>query len=81
MEKFSLNGEWRIHRDTYDVVGKVPESVYSALLANGKMDDPFSVQFKIKNILKNLDKLHFFAIIDKFPIDIYKFIGYNNIKY
>lgn len=41
----------------------------------------YSCTIKIRNILKNLDKLHFFAIIDKFSIDIYKFIGYNNIKY
>lgn len=41
MEKFTLNGEWRITSNTYDVVGQVPGSVYTALLANGKMEDPF----------------------------------------
>jgi len=41
MEKFSLNGKWQIKSNTYDVVGDVPGSVYSALLACGKMDDPF----------------------------------------
>lgn len=41
----------------------------------------YSCTIKIRNILKNLDKLHFFAIIDRFSIDIYKVIGYNNIKY
>ena len=41
MEKFTLNGEWRITSKTYDIIGEVPGSVYGALLANGKMDDPF----------------------------------------
>ena len=41
MEKFELNGKWHIKSNTYDVVGDVPGSVYSALLANGLMEDPF----------------------------------------
>ena len=41
MEKFELNGKWRITSNTYDVTGNVPGSVYSALLANGLMEDPF----------------------------------------
>ena len=36
-----LDGEWRISSKTYDVTGKVPGSVYSALLAKGLMEDPF----------------------------------------
>ena len=41
MEKFLLNGKWRIQSNTYDTVGDVPGSVYSALLSNGLMEDPF----------------------------------------
>lgn len=41
MEKFELNGKWQIKSNTYDTVGEVPGSVYSALLANGLMEDPF----------------------------------------
>ncbi len=41
MEKFMLNGQWSIKSNTYDTVGEVPGSVYSALLKNGLMDDPF----------------------------------------
>ncbi len=41
MEKFSLNGIWRIKSDSYDVEGKVPGSVYSALMEKGLLDDPF----------------------------------------
>ena len=41
MEKFSLNGQWLINSDTYATIGQVPGSVYSALLANGLMEDPF----------------------------------------
>ncbi len=41
MERFGLNGKWRITSATYDVIGDVPGSVYSALLANGLMEDPF----------------------------------------
>ena len=41
MEKFSLNGKWKIQSATYDTIGDVPGSVYAALLQNGLMDDPF----------------------------------------
>ena len=41
MEKYLLNGQWNIKSNTYDTVGEVPGSVYSALLANGLMEDPF----------------------------------------
>lgn len=41
MEKFTLNGTWKIASTTYDVDGEVPGSVYTALLANGLMEDPF----------------------------------------
>lgn len=41
MEKFTLNGKWNIKSNTYDVVGDVPGSVYSALLNLGLMEDPF----------------------------------------
>ena len=41
MEKFLLNGKWKIQSNTYDTVGDVPGSVYSALLQNGLMEDPF----------------------------------------
>lgn len=41
MEKFTLNGKWRVTSNTYDTVGDVPGSVYSALLSNGLMEDPF----------------------------------------
>ena len=41
MEKFYLNGKWKISSKTYNVEGDVPGSVYSALLANGFMEDPF----------------------------------------
>ncbi|MBO5214847.1 MAG: glycoside hydrolase family 2 protein [Clostridia bacterium] len=41
MEKFSLNGQWLISSNTYATVGQVPGSVFSALLENGLMDDPF----------------------------------------
>ena len=41
MDKVELNGEWKITSKTYDLIGKVPGSVYSALLRNGLMEDPF----------------------------------------
>lgn len=41
MKKFELNGKWNIKSNTYDVTGEVPGSVYSALLAQGLMEDPF----------------------------------------
>jgi beta-mannosidase len=41
MEKFILNGTWQITSNRYQTTGEVPGSVYSALLANGLMEDPF----------------------------------------
>ncbi len=41
MEKFYLNGKWKIQSKSYDTEGDVPGSVYSALLKNGLMEDPF----------------------------------------
>ena len=41
MEKFTLNGTWKIESSTYKTEGQVPGSVYSALLANELMQDPF----------------------------------------
>ena len=55
MEKFNLNGQWKITSNTYDVVGEVPGSVYSALLANGKIEDPF-YRGNEKNALAIMDE-------------------------
>ncbi len=55
MERFNLNGQWRITSNTYDVVGEVPGSVYSALLANGKIADPF-YRGNEKNALAIMDE-------------------------
>lgn len=41
MEKFILNGMWKIQSKSYQTEGEVPGSVYTALLANGLMEDPF----------------------------------------
>ena len=42
MEKFSLNGTWQLEVPGMALVqGTVPGSVYSILLENGKMEDPF----------------------------------------
>ena len=55
MEKFNLNGQWNITSNTYNVVGEVPGSIYSALLANGKMEDPF-YRGNEKNALEIMDE-------------------------
>ena len=41
MQKFSLNGTWRMKGSDFDCSGTVPGSVYSFLLDNKLMDDPF----------------------------------------
>ncbi|MBQ7374228.1 MAG: glycoside hydrolase family 2 protein [Clostridia bacterium] len=41
MEKYYLNGKWKIKSKAYDIIGDVPGSVYTALLENGLMEDPF----------------------------------------
>lgn len=41
MEKINLNGSWRMRGNGYDCIGQIPGSVYSFLLENGLMEEPF----------------------------------------
>ncbi len=41
MERFELNGKWKITSKTYNVEGNMPGSVYATLLEEGLMEDPF----------------------------------------
>ena len=41
MKEYSLNGIWRLSGNGYDCEGKIPGSLYSILLENGLMEDPF----------------------------------------
>ena len=41
MNRISLNGKWRMTGGEFDCVGTVPGSLYSFLLENKLMDDPF----------------------------------------
>ncbi|MBQ8689681.1 MAG: glycoside hydrolase family 2 protein [Clostridia bacterium] len=41
MKKISLSGKWRMTGNGYDCYGTVPGSLYSFLLENGLMDDPY----------------------------------------
>ncbi|MBQ8726084.1 MAG: glycoside hydrolase family 2 protein [Clostridia bacterium] len=41
MDKFTLNGKWQIKGGAYELVGDVPGTVYSNLLAQNLMEDPF----------------------------------------
>ncbi len=38
---YDLNGKWRIKSNSYDVTGDVPGSVYSALLNNNLIENPY----------------------------------------
>lgn len=41
MKKIDLNGTWEIEGGEYKATGEIPGSVYSILLKNGLMEDPF----------------------------------------
>lgn len=41
MNKIGLNGTWEIKGGDYMTMGNIPGSVYSILLDNGFIDDPF----------------------------------------
>ena len=41
MKTISLGGVWRMHGGEFDCMGKIPGSLYSILLENKLMDDPF----------------------------------------
>lgn len=41
METYSLAGKWKVHADGRDMEAMIPGSVYSALLENGQMEDPY----------------------------------------
>lgn len=48
MKRISLNGLWRLSGNGYDCTGTVPGSVYSILLENELMDDPYYRENEIK---------------------------------
>ena len=60
MEKLSLNGTWKLTGGEYCTEGKVPGSVYSILLNNGLMDDPFYRDNELK-ALKIMDDEFIFS--------------------
>ena len=41
MKKYNLNGIWNLKGGGYEAQGNIPGSVYSILLENGLMEDPF----------------------------------------
>ena len=41
MKKLSLSGKWRMTGNGFDCIGTVPGSLFSFLLENKLMDDPF----------------------------------------
>jgi len=48
MQKINLNGLWKVKGGEYSATGKIPGSVYSILLNNGLMEDPFYRDNEIK---------------------------------
>ncbi|MBQ7348976.1 MAG: glycoside hydrolase family 2 protein [Clostridia bacterium] len=48
MDKINLNGLWEIRGGKYSTTGEIPGSVYSSLLSNGLMEDPFYRDNEIK---------------------------------
>lgn len=48
MQLYNLNGTWQIKSDTYRVDGRVPCSVYSALLENNLIPDPYYRDNEVK---------------------------------
>lgn len=50
MNKISLNGTWRLSGAGYDCIGTIPGSVYSFLLSNELMDDPFYRQNELEAV-------------------------------
>ncbi len=56
MQKISLGGKWRMTGGGFDVMGTIPGSLYSILLENGLMDDPFWRDNELKALeLSNAD--------------------------
>ena len=47
MNKIKLSGQWQMSGNQYTCTGTVPGSVYSFLLENGLMDDPYFRQNEI----------------------------------
>lgn len=50
MKKISLNGTWRLNGAGYDCEGRIPGSVYSILLDNALMEDPFYRQNELEAV-------------------------------
>ena len=50
MEKFFLNGIWKLKGGKYDTEGNIPGSVYSILLNNGLIEDPYYRDNELKTL-------------------------------
>lgn len=55
MRKISLNGTWNLTGNGYDASGQIPGSLYSFLLGNKLIDDPYfrDNEFKIYDLIKH----------------------------
>ena len=50
MKKLLLNGKWQLSGDGYECTGTVPGSVYSILLENNLMEDPYYRQNELEAV-------------------------------
>ncbi len=48
MKKYDLAGMWHLSGNGYECDGKIPGSLYSILMENGLMDDPFYRDNEVK---------------------------------
>ena len=70
MKRYSLNGTWTLSvGDSAPVRGRIPGSVYSILLENGKMEDPFYGDNELK-ALKLMENDFVFERVFTAPDDI-----------
>lgn len=66
MLKYSLNGIWNLRGNSYECTGNVPGSVYSILLENNLIDDPYYADNELR--ANELSK-HNYAFSREFDID------------
>lgn len=62
MNKYSLNGIWHLSGNGYECNGNIPGSLYSILLENGLMEDPFYRDNELKALKLSEYKYEFSRI-------------------
>ena len=79
MKKLSLSGKWRMTGNGYDCIGTVPGSLFSFLLENGLMEDPYYRDNEYKALDLTYHDYSFEKIFDFAPDGNRQFLHFDGL--